>query len=98
MHVRDPLIDAYTRIRDLVRSAVDGLDAESLAWRPGPEANPIGWLVWHLTRVQDHHISEVAGIDQAWTTDGWAGRFGMPADPNDIGYGHSSEQVAAVPT
>jgi len=97
VHVREPLVDAYTRIRDLVHSAVEGLDAASLARRPGPDANPIGWLVWHLTRVQDHHISEVAGITQAWIGEGWADRFGMPADPNDIGYGHSSEQVAAVP-
>ncbi len=97
MHAREPLIDAYTRIRDLVHSAVEGLDAESLNWRPGPDANPIGWLVWHLTRVQDHHISEVAGTDQAWTGEGWAERFGMPADRGDIGYGHSTEQVAAVP-
>lgn len=97
MHVRDPLVDAYTRIRQLVHRAVEGLDADALAYRPGPDANPIGWLVWHLTRVQDHHVSELAGVEQAWTGGGWAQRFGMPADPSDIGYGHTSEQVAAVP-
>jgi uncharacterized damage-inducible protein DinB len=97
MHVREPIIDAYTRIKDLAVGAVEGLDAEALAHRPGPDANPIGWLVWHLTRVQDHHISELAGVDQAWTSGGWAQRFGMPPDPSDIGYGHTSEQVAAVP-
>jgi uncharacterized damage-inducible protein DinB len=91
------LLDAYDRIRDLVHSAVEGLDAGALAYRPGPDANPIGWLVWHLTRVQDHHISEVAGTDQAWTSEGWAERFGMRADPSNIGYGHSTEEVAAVP-
>ena len=28
---------------------------------------------------------------------GWADRFGLPYPPGDTGYGHSSEQVAAVP-
>lgn len=96
MHVREPLLDAYDRIRDLVHRAVDGLDADALAARPGPDANSIGWLVWHLTRVQDHHISELAGVDQAWTGGGWATRFGMPAEAEDTGYGHTREQVAAV--
>ena len=97
MHVRDPLIDAFSRIRQLVGSAVEGLDAPELAQRPVPDANPIGWLIWHLTRVQDHHVSELAGAEQAWVGDGWAGRFGMPADPSNIGYGHTSEEVAATP-
>ncbi len=97
MHACEPILDAFERIRGLVGSAVDGLDAAALSHRPGPDANPIGWLVWHLSRVQDHHVSELAGVDQAWITHRWADRFGMPQDPDDIGFGHTSDQVAAVP-
>ena len=25
----------------------------------------MAWLVWHLTRIQDDHVSEVAAIEQA---------------------------------
>ena len=49
------LLDLYGRVPPLVADVVDGLDAEQLSWRPGPAANSIGWLVWHLTRVQDVH-------------------------------------------
>lgn len=91
-------LELYGRIPPLVREVVDGLDADGLTRRVGPDANPIGWLVWHLTRVEDHHIAELLEAEQLWIADGWAERFGMtPADPDDIGYGHTSEQVAAVP-
>lgn len=96
MEVNHLLTEAFDRMPDLVRSAVDGLSAEDLAWAPAPGANTIGWLVWHLTRVQDHHVADLLGTDQIWATGDWAGRFGLPADPHDTGYGHSADQVAGV--
>jgi uncharacterized damage-inducible protein DinB len=75
---------------------VDGLTPEQLAARVGPEANPIGWLAWHLLRVQDDHVAEVAGRGQAWTEEGWADRFGLPFDASATGYGFSAEDVAAT--
>jgi hypothetical protein len=96
METKDILVDAYGRIHELVHAVVDGLDAEELGYRPDPEANSIGWLVWHLTRVQDDHVSEIAGRDQAWVVDGWADRFGMGPDPMNTGYGHTSVEVGAV--
>ena len=54
---------------------VDGLADDDLAYRPDPEANSIAWLVWHLTRIQDDHIADVAGVEQVWTGGGWADRF-----------------------
>jgi hypothetical protein len=90
-------LELYGRIPPLVREAVDGLSADQLRHRVGPDANPIGWLIWHLTRVEDHHIAELVEGEQLWVADGWADRFGMTADPSDVGYGHTSEQVAAVP-
>lgn len=96
METRDVLTDAFDRIRELVEASVDGLDAEQLAWRPDPGANSIAWLVWHLTRIQDDHVAELAGAEQKWTQDGWAQRFGRPADPGDTGFVHTAEQVAAI--
>ena len=90
------LREVYSRVPPLVREVLEGLDADALLWRPGPDANPIGWLVWHLVRVQDHQLSEVFGADQLWVSGDWAGRFGLEPDPNDLGYGHTTEQVAAV--
>ena len=38
---------------------------------PVPGTNPIGWLVWHLTRVQDGHVSELLGGDEVWANGPW---------------------------
>ena len=90
------LIDAFGRIREVVHRVVDGLTPEQLAFRVNSEANSIAWLVWHLTRIQDDHLAEVAEAQQAWTAQGWVERFGLPFDPRDTGYGHRADDVAAV--
>lgn len=88
------LLDAYSRIQDAVHRAGEGLSENDLAARLDPEANSIGWLLWHLTRVQDDHIADLAGWDQLWDAAGWAERFGLPV--SGIGYGHSAEEVGQV--
>jgi hypothetical protein len=93
MSPADLLIDALERVRDGAVAVVDGLDEQQLRHRPGPDANPIGWLVWHAARVQDDHVATVAGHAQVY--DGFAERFALPYDDGDIGYGHSSDEVAA---
>ena len=90
------LEDAFTRVRDIVHRVVDGLTVDELTYRVGPNANTIGWLVWHLTRIQDDHVADVAGVEQVWTAQGWGSRFGLPFPEAATGYGHSSADVAAV--
>ena len=96
MTLGDLLVDAFTRIRDGAQSAVGGLSPDQLAERLTSDANSIGWLVWHLVRVQDDHVAAVAGRDQVWTTEGWHERFALPFPADDTGYGHTSEQVAQL--
>ena len=87
--------DGYDRIVQVLRRALDGLSPEELDSQPKPDCNSIGWLAWHLTRVQDKHLADLEGVEQLWTTDGWHARFGRPADPADVGWGHTPEQAAA---
>ncbi|MFF0144774.1 uncharacterized protein DUF664 [Amycolatopsis sulphurea] len=96
MDVAGVLTDGFARIREVVHETVDGLPAELLLARPGPDANSISWLIWHLTRVQDDHIAGVADTRQLWTAQDWHHRFALPLPAVDIGYGHRSEDVAAV--
>jgi hypothetical protein len=89
------LIDGFGRIREIVHDVLDGLTQADLDFRVGPAANSIGWLIWHLTRVQDDHIAGAGGLEQVWLQ-GWEERCGLPLDVADIGYGHTSDQVALV--
>ena len=96
MRTNEVLLELYGRLPDLVRAAVDGLTPDELTRPPAPGANPVGWLVWHLTRVQDDHIAEVAGGPQVWQDGDWAPRFGLDPGSTETGYGWSAEQVAAL--
>src|SRR3954465_1214064 len=96
MDAKDILIDGFGRLPDLVHGAVHGLMPEQLRWAPAEGANSVGWLVWHLTRVQDSHVAELVGQAQVWESDEIAGRFGLAPDPANSGYGHRPADVAAV--
>ena len=90
------LTDAYQRIAEVVEDAVAGLTRQQLTYRPEAEANTIGWLVWHLTRVQDDHVADAAGHEQVWTAQDWVSKFGLPFDKSATGYGQDAADVAAV--
>lgn len=92
----DVLVDGFQRVRDEVHPAVRGLTPEELSVRLDGQGNSIAWLVWHLARVQDHHVADAAGTEQVWTAEGWADRFGLPFDPGATGYGHGPDDVAAL--
>jgi hypothetical protein len=92
----DLLVDAFGRIRQVVHGVVGGLTPDLLSVRLSDDANSIAWLVWHLTRIQDDHVADAAGAEQIWTSSGWSNRFDLPFDEYDTGYGHSSDEVAAV--
>jgi uncharacterized damage-inducible protein DinB len=96
MNVAELLVDGFSRVRENVHAAVEGLTAEQLRTRLDDEANSIAWLVWHLTRVQDDHVADVAGTEQVWTGQDWLSRFGLPFPAGDTGYGHRPADVEAV--
>ena len=79
------VLDAFGRVRDVVRDVLKDLSPEELLAAPKPH---IAWLVWHLSRVQDANFSGLMEQPQLWITDGWHARFNMPPDPKDYGSGH----------
>lgn len=92
----DLLRDGFGRLPAIVHAAVDGLDPDDLAWQPGPDANTLCWLVWHLARVQDSQIADVDTTEQVWTSDGWADRFAPPFGPTATGYGQGPDEAARL--
>jgi hypothetical protein len=96
MKSNELLLDAFGRIRETVEEVLEGLDDGSLVRRPGGSGNPIAWLIWHLSRVEDAQVASAAGVEQVWTAQGFVARFDLPLRARDTGYGHSTEQVDAV--
>jgi len=96
MDVAALLLELYGRIPPLAHEAMDGLGPEELTARPTPDANTIAWLIWHLTRVQDHHVAELLDGEQLWVAGPWAAQLGLDPDPGNTGYGHSSREVETV--
>lgn len=96
MQTNDILLDGFRRIKGTVHTAAKGLSEEQLAYRPGDQANSIAWLLWHIARIQDDHVSALANSGQVWTEQGWYSKFNLPFDATETGYGHTTEQVAAV--
>ncbi len=96
MDISPLLLELYGRIGPLAEEAVDGLDATALATAPKDGANTIAWLVWHIARVQDHHVAELTGEQQLWVTGDWASRMDLEPNPNNTGYGHTASEVASI--
>ncbi|MHB1006446.1 MAG: mycothiol transferase [Chloroflexota bacterium] len=95
MELQGLLTDAFGRVEDALAEALNGLEPADLRQMPTPDTNSIGWLAWHLTRVQDDHVSDLMGEQQLYLREGWHARFDRPADPKDVGWGHTLAQVAA---
>jgi hypothetical protein len=96
MTSNDLLTDAFSRIHSVVHQAVDGLTPDELAFRVNGNTNSIAWLIWHLSRVTDDHLSGAASREQVWTGNGWVEKFGLPFPPEATGYGFGGDDVAAV--
>jgi len=78
------LSEAFGRVREIVHAALEDATIEALTFRADPEANTMAWLIWHLTRVQDDHIAEVAGEAQVWVAGGWFDRFDLPFEAEAV--------------
>jgi len=89
------IIDGYGRVSGFLEEYLKGLNADDLNQQPKPDCNSIGWLAWHLTRVQDDHIADLMARPQLWIEGGWHARFNRRPDPKDIGFGHTDEDVKA---
>ncbi len=76
--------------------ALDGLTPEELAWRPGPEANSIAFIVWHVARAEDRWFQRFAREStEVWIREDWSHKTGIPEE--DTGHGYTAEQVARFP-
>ncbi|PKB82821.1 MAG: hypothetical protein BZY88_03505 [SAR202 cluster bacterium Io17-Chloro-G9] len=86
-------MDAVTFISDSLRqvqlrlmATCEGLTQDQVLWRPSPQANNIGFILWHLTRSQDNVISSLSASEPAlWVSQRWHERFNQPVEAPDPG-------------
>jgi hypothetical protein len=95
MDWRDLIVDGFERLPELAEEAFAGVRPADFDRAPQPGANPLGWTVWHLTRVEDGQVAEMMGQPDLWVRDGWHKKFNRPPDHDDSGYGHTPAQVRA---
>jgi len=98
MDLVDFILDTFDNIQSGLMDALEGLSHEELTWQPGPEANPIGFVLWHQLRCEDAMVNSwLRHESQLWISEQWCHKLNLPADPGDDGYGYTAEQVAAFP-
>ena len=96
MTLNEFIEDAFNVEHEFLMEALQDLTPEELRWRPGPEANPIGWMLWHMIRVEDMWFQFfIQRKLEIWERDGWHEKFGLPT--RDNGFGHTPEQVGQFP-
>ncbi len=47
------ITDIFVRMSQRLERVFDGLTVDDLNQRPDADCNSIGWIAWHLTRIQD---------------------------------------------
>ena len=96
MNLNEFTEDALDKEQQFLLEAVEDLTPHELLWRAGPDANPIGWILWHMFRVEDMWIQLfIQERLEIWEREGWHEQFGLPT--RDNGFGHTQEQVAGFP-
>ena len=96
MTLNEFIEDAFDKEYEFLMDALSDLTREEAVWRPGPEANPIVWILWHMLRVEDMWFQFfIQRNSEIWERDGWNEKFGLPT--RDNGFGHTAEQVANFP-
>lgn len=79
MNALDFVEMAATQSRGATLALVSGLEREQLTWRAGPEANPVGFLIWHVLRTEDRYVRMLTGQEETCTAEGWNAKWPLPA-------------------
>ncbi len=96
MEIREFIQSALDRVKQATTRAVNGLSHQELTWRPGPECNSIGLILFHQARFEDSFVQgRIRGKSQVWDLEKWYQKLNMPV--SESGSGYTAEQIAAFP-
>ncbi len=92
MDLKDFIKGELDRIKTATTRAVEGLNYHETMWRPGPECNSMGLILFHQTRSEDVFVqSRILGKPQVWEAEGWYKKFSLPV--GESGSGYTAEQL-----
>jgi uncharacterized damage-inducible protein DinB len=73
------------------------LNREQVLWRPAPQANNIGFILWHVARAEESLTTSLRGRrPELWVEESWHKKFGQPVDSPDPG-DRMGLQALAIP-
>ena len=67
-----PLLTAHERNWEMIESALEGMDEETMNRQPSEQCNSVSWLLWHMSRVLDM-VGHGRAQDLPRKTEEWVG-------------------------
>lgn len=98
--------EQITAMASMLAQQAGELDEPTLAERPGPALNPVGFIYWHILRVWDLDLNWLirgqSPAEDAWHRGGYSAELGYSPDGigtagMGIGTGYTDAEVDAVP-
>ncbi len=87
-----------TEFHNTILEDVRVLSQEQLAWKPAPNANPIGFIFWHCVCTEDMMVHGLQGKTSVWESEKWYEKLDMDAKAQGTGFQEPEvDMVAALP-
>ena len=97
MKINQLVEETLTEIDGDLERALHGLTTREVEWRPGEEANSIGFTLWHMIRAEDYWLSDFAlKVPHVFEQKGWVQRWKMSSAGTGAGY--DKEDLASFVT
>jgi hypothetical protein len=92
MTAKDLVLDGIERVKKAISRPLDGLSQSEIAWKPGPEANCIGFILLHTARTEDSFVNKrLLDKPQVWESGRWFEKLNLPV--TETGSGYTREQL-----
>ena len=90
------ITDMLNDYRRRVYAAIRNLSLDEIHWQPRQNSNSIGFIFWHVSRVEDQLVTWcIAHSEETWIKDKWYTKMQLPQHSTGLGY--SSEDLAQFP-
>ncbi|KRL83421.1 DinB family protein [Ligilactobacillus apodemi] len=85
MQTTDMLVDALNRAEERFLETIAQMNVEQLNTMPTDLIKSVTWLTWHTAKMIDQQLSELAGKEPLYTSQGWGEKFNLalPLDTQD---------------